>query len=77
MDGYVVRMGQLRCSNMLAGETKENATLKTQCRRADKRVVCQGTNWTNLAQHRAEWRTLVNKPMNCGGPKNMGHFLNS
>jgi hypothetical protein len=27
MDGYVAPMGQLRRANMLAGETKENATL--------------------------------------------------
>jgi hypothetical protein len=26
MGGYVARMGQLRPSNMLAGETEENAT---------------------------------------------------
>jgi hypothetical protein len=40
-------------------------------------VGCEGMDFTELAQDRESWRTLVNEAMNLRVPLNAGNFLTS
>jgi hypothetical protein len=39
------------------------------------KIGWEGMDWIDLAQHRDQWRALVNTVMNLRVPENAGNFL--